>query len=108
MDSAQGEGTHWVGLYTCHPDYDYYFDSFGVDPPEEVLTFVKSDKKKLVVNDIQIQSITSPNCGYFVVETLKQLDEGYKFSTIILDHFTDHIGHSEEYINKQFNHWKAA
>jgi hypothetical protein len=103
MDSESGPGTHWVALYCCHPEYDYYIDSFGVVPPEEVLTFVKSDEKKLIVNDVQIQSITSNNCGYFACICLKQLDEGYKLSTIILDHFTDRIGHSEEYINKQFS-----
>jgi hypothetical protein len=104
MDDEKGPGTHWVSIYCCHPDIDYYFDSFGVEPPEEVLKFIKSDEKKLIVNDVQIQSMDSNNCGYFACIVLKQLDEGYNFSTIILKHFTNKIGFSEEYINKQFGH----
>jgi hypothetical protein len=106
MDVDSGSGTHWVGIYCCHPDHDYYFDSFGCPPPEEVLAFLKSNEKPLIINDVRIQSLTSANCGYFACEVMIQLDKGYKFSTIILDHFTKKIGHSEQYIDKLFAHFK--
>jgi hypothetical protein len=110
LDKESGPGTHWVSLYCCLKEHDIYFDSFGCPPPEEVLSFLKSadPNKPLIVNDIQIQSITSANCGYFAVEVCKELDKGYKLSTIILDHFTKKIGHSEEYIDNKFKHFKPV
>ncbi len=64
LDDKAGQGTHWVGLIEF-PDHFEYFDSFGVYAPEEVIKFTKG--KKLMYQDEQMQSMSSSNCGWFVI-----------------------------------------
>ena len=64
MSNTKHPGTHWIALHTFK-DMLVYFDSFGVEPPEEVIDFLRKDfsKGKLVYNNYQIQHITSERCG---------------------------------------------
>ncbi len=64
LDSKEGPGTHWVGLIEF-PDHYEYFDSFGVDCPEEVSAYCQG--KKLLYQNEQMQSLSSENCGWFVI-----------------------------------------
>ncbi|KAJ4452708.1 hypothetical protein PAPYR_13057 [Paratrimastix pyriformis] len=43
MDDDKGGGTHWVCYYN-KPDEDYvvYYDSYGIDPPLEILRYLKT------------------------------------------------------------------
>jgi hypothetical protein len=36
LDISENNGTHWVSYYK-NKDICYYFDSFGLDPPIELL-----------------------------------------------------------------------
>lgn len=45
LDSSKGMGTHWV-CYFKNENKCYYFDSFGLDPPEEFKKYLKSEDKK--------------------------------------------------------------
>ena len=40
LDSSEGKGTHWV-CYSKNKKNIYYLDSFGLDPPLELLYFSK-------------------------------------------------------------------
>ena len=59
MSNTKHPGSHWIALHTFK-DLTVYFDSFGVEPPEEVIAFSKG---KLIFNDYQIQHLTSERCG---------------------------------------------
>jgi predicted class III extradiol MEMO1 family dioxygenase len=46
---------------------NYYFDSYGVEPPEDVIKWMKKDNKKIVYNTTEIQHIDSTSCGYYCI-----------------------------------------
>ena len=64
LDDKNGPGSHWVGLIEF-PSHFEYFDSFGVDCPNEVSQFARG--KTLMYQNEQMQSLDSSNCGWFVI-----------------------------------------
>ena len=72
LDNSDGNGTHWVCIINKRGDNSVlYFDSFGVEyPPQELLDY---DIKNLIVNDSQLQHITSIKCGYYCLKMIKQI-----------------------------------
>lgn len=57
-------GTHW----TCSVGNDtavMYFDSYGVDPPNEIASFLKLKYDKYFYNNYIIQDLDSTNCGFY-------------------------------------------
>ena len=41
LDSSCGDGTHWVMWFKKGKD-KFYFDSYGVQPPSELIAYLKS------------------------------------------------------------------
>jgi hypothetical protein len=63
--SNEGNGSHWTALFVKN-NKALYCDSFGMLPPEEVIDFVKSNRKmKLCYNEVDIQDLKSELCGWF-------------------------------------------
>jgi len=67
MSSSGHPGTHWVALRTFK-DYVIYYDSFGIEPPEEVIRF--ADGKKIIYNDYQLEELDGINCGQLALFNL--------------------------------------
>ena len=57
MSDKLKKGTHWVCLYD-----NYYFDSYGLEPPIDVEQFIN---KNYYYNNQQYQFINSTNCGWY-------------------------------------------
>jgi hypothetical protein len=69
-------GTHWIGLYVKYPDA-YYFDSFGVVPPLEIIKYCKDNGiKKIIVSDKQIQRSQYGRCGQYTLAFLYAMHKG--------------------------------
>jgi len=64
--STQGNGQHWVCLY-LNKATSFYFDSFAVSPPTDVIQFVRKYSKHLKHNNLIIQNLKSDNCGIFCI-----------------------------------------
>jgi hypothetical protein len=64
-DSNNEGGTHWTALYTTK-NYAYYFDSYGMPCPEEILVYT-SNTKHLYYNNKILQHLNSNACGYYVI-----------------------------------------
>jgi len=62
MDDAMGVGTHWICLY-IEGRRAAYFDSFGVEPPLEIIAALKP--YKYVWNRKVIQNPASGYCGLY-------------------------------------------
>ena len=62
MSSTQHEGTHWIALHTYN-NLVVYFDSFGIEPPESLLTWAKKNNVKIIYNDYIIQHLNDTDCG---------------------------------------------
>ncbi len=58
------DGSHWTCMI-CYMNSCYYFDSYGVIMPHEIIKFCNKYKLKLTYNQSQIQSFESILCGYF-------------------------------------------
>lgn len=84
LDSSNGIGTHWV-CYSKNKNNLYYFDSFGLNPPEEIINYLKGkDKNKIIeLSSFQIQKFNTHHCGYYCLLVLKLLERSDFKNTIL-------------------------
>lgn len=79
LDSAPGRGTHWVAWYKNSTN-KFYFDSFGVQPPAEIIEYLSSP---LYYNTEQIQASDQVVCGHLCLFVLSRLSRGEKMQDVI-------------------------
>ena len=103
LDEADGPGSHWVCIYNCNPGICYYFDSFGVDPCEEVLRFMKQTGKKIASSTYQIQQLGTIMCGYFCIYVCDQLLNNIPFCDILLQFDPTRYQNNDNIIMKKLN-----
>lgn len=78
QSSGMGPGTHWIALFfpgssLTHPNC-FYFDSFGIEPPMEVIDFAKRCGYKHMINSTkEIQSLDEGYCGQFCILFLQAM-----------------------------------
>jgi hypothetical protein len=72
QDTKDGQGTHWVAMFN-NPNnrHIYYFDSYGVIPPTDVIKWLKSTEKRILYNTSEIQNINSVACGWYCIAFIK-------------------------------------
>jgi hypothetical protein len=63
LDSKSGPGTHWTAYYR-KDKCNYYFSSFGDDPPNELVKYLEGD---ILTHTFCIQDFDDTNCGEFSV-----------------------------------------
>ena len=85
LDDYEGPGTHWIAIFNVYRDEIIYFDSFGVDPPEEILKKLLDVHKKMIMNTYRIQALNSENCGFFCIYVIDNLLKGRSFISISTD-----------------------
>jgi hypothetical protein len=66
LDRSTGGGTHWVAVYFTGKEL-WYFDSFGLMPPESV---ARSTQKTIIWNRSRYQADSSNRCGYYCLAFL--------------------------------------
>ncbi len=81
LDSIKNEGTHWVCYYKGKNE-KYYFDSFGLDPPNEIQDYLGED---ILLSTFQIQELGTNYCGHLCLKVLYELNKGETFLDIILN-----------------------
>ena len=69
LDSATGEGT-LGGIWLKKGKDKFYFDSYGVQPPSELLAYLKSP---IFYNSERVQQNGEVFCGHLCLIALKQL-----------------------------------
>ena len=69
LDSSSGDGTHWVMWFKKGKD-KFYFDSYGVHPPSELIAYLKST---IFYNSERVQQYGEMFCGHLRLFALKQL-----------------------------------
>ena len=81
QDGVSGRGTHWVCWYKNKPEGDnFYFDSFGVQPPNELIEYFSSP---ILYNTEKIQPDGEVVCGHLCLFVLCRLSRGERFQKII-------------------------
>ena len=71
--------THWVAWYK-NGKTKIYFDSYGVQPPLEVIKYLGSP---IHYNTDQLQPAGEVFCGHLCLYVLKELSEGREFRDIL-------------------------
>ena len=79
LDDVSGRGTHWVCWYK-NSKRKYYFDSFGVQPPEELIRYLTSP---IFYNTERIQPDNQVICGHLCLFVLCRLSRGENYQKII-------------------------
>ena len=79
LDDTSGLGTHWVAWYK-NGDEKNYFDSYGLQPPNELIDYLKSP---ILYNTEQLQPYDQVFCGHLCLYVLKQLGGGQHLQDII-------------------------
>ena len=79
LDSSSGDGTHWV-MWFKKGKNTFYFDSYGVQPPSELIDYRKSP---IFYNSERVQQNGEVLCGHLCLSALKQLSVGNNLQTVI-------------------------
>ena len=80
LDSVEGPGTHWTCWFKIE-DICYYFDSFGLNCPEEFDEYVKCD---ILYSTNKIQKMNEVICGHLCLYVLYGLMNKLDFHEIVL------------------------
>jgi len=81
LDDTSGNGTYWVAWYGDNGK-NYYFDSNGIQPPNELKRYLRSP---IFYNTEQIQPKQEVFCGHLCLYVLKQLSLGKHLQEIVND-----------------------
>jgi len=96
-------GSHWVLMSFLDHNIGYFFDSYGVQPPQEVLQFMKKHRLVNIMNESQYQHKNSMMCGYFTVYIANNLMDGRKFSDILNDFDPRDLDQNDKMLQKYFS-----
>ena len=77
LDKPSGPGTHWVLLSLLNHS-QVYFNSFGFPPDEPIIRAV-GRRKTIQYSDVDIQPISSEDCGYYCIAIANELLKGRSF-----------------------------
>ena len=79
LDSSSGDGIHWV-IWFKKGKNKFYFDSYGVQPPSELIVYLKSP---IFYNSERVQENGEVFCGHLCLFALKQLSLGNNLQAVI-------------------------
>ena len=74
LDNSRGNGTHWTA---CNK---IYFDSYGVDPPLELIRYLGSS---IYCSTECIQPRDTVVCGHLCLYVLKKLSDSWEYVDIL-------------------------
>jgi hypothetical protein len=95
LDDLQGPGSHWVA-YIYTPNVSYYFDSFGIIPPSEIINYSKCSK--LLYNNFIIQEKYSILCGWYCINFINYMMKSKTLNKEVYESFT-HQFQNNEHVN---------
>ena len=72
LDSSSGDGTH-LAMWLKKGKNMFYFDSYGVQPPSELIVYLKSP---IFYNSERVQQNGEVFCGHLCLIVLTQLSFG--------------------------------
>jgi len=82
LGDSSGNGSHWVAWFKRRNRENYYFDSFGIQPPIELVRYLKPP---ILYNTEKIQSNEQVFCGHLCIYVLKQAMLGRDLQEILND-----------------------
>lgn len=101
LDDSGGSGTHWV-CYVNDSRNCFYFDSFGMAPPDIVVKYLNTAHRELFYNSSQIQHHDSILCGYYCVDFIRQYANGRDIYDILYEYEQQPTKFNEKLIQSKF------
>jgi hypothetical protein len=95
LDSSDNNGTHWVA-YIYRKNISFYFDSFGIIPPLEVIDY--SQCNKILYNNFIIQEKYSVLCGWYCIDFINYMMNQKTLNKEAYESFT-HQFQNNEHVN---------
>ena len=86
LNNSDKQGTHWVCFY-LNNGVAYYFDSFGIVPPLEIMKFIKRYTRRIYLSDKTIQKLNSGGCGLYCLMFLYHMTHSKKSKLIAFKKF---------------------
>jgi hypothetical protein len=80
LNLSNESGSHWTCWYKTKTK-KYYFNSFGLPPPKELIDYLGSP---ILYSTFQLQGMNDQNCGKWCLFILKRLNEGSDYIDLIL------------------------
>ena len=75
LEPSYMNGSHWVATYV-KDNVINYFDSFGMQPFQELVDHAKRKNLPLLHQNQQIQNLYTTTCGYFCLYFLNEMHKG--------------------------------
>ena len=97
-DSTQ-PGSHWVVIYVRSKTTGQpleYFDSFGLNAPNEVVELTDTLGVNYIYNNTQYQDLKSVLCGYWCLYFVNESRKGKYFYEIV-----KHFSHTDTQFNER-------
>jgi hypothetical protein len=80
LNLSNEPGSHWTSWFKVN-NKKYYFNSFGLPPPRELVDYLGSP---ILYSTFQLQGLNDQNCGKWCLKVLKSLSEGPDYCDVIL------------------------
>lgn len=80
-----------------------YFDSFGLNPPNEIITISNKLKLNYLFNSSAYQDFASILCGYYCLYYIRESDKGKSFYNICKPFSIINPLNNEKFIINYFN-----
>jgi len=84
LENHNQSGSHWCCFKKLNKCI-YYFDAFGIMPPQNEIDLFKENHDKLSYNDLDIQDINSILCGYYCIGFFLYIQHNYNKSISLDD-----------------------
>lgn len=102
MNNSNQGGSHWT-LILLNKKETVYFDSFGVVPSIEVLSFMAARRKPMYYVDRQLQDLKSSSCGWFCIYFIDECTiRGRDIMDVLLHDFCYEPRENERILEKAF------
>ena len=82
IHKSNQKGVHWSCVHRNSLGNIFYFDSYGLDPTQEILNLRRS---VILCNTFQLQKQGEVWCGQMSLYVLWLLSKGYQFEDIVLN-----------------------
>jgi hypothetical protein len=88
LDDIGNPGTHWVAVYNdADSMYVEYFDSFGMTPPMEIESYLRTSNKPILFSTGQVQAPATNICGKLCTDYIRFRSKGITPYKIIHNKF---------------------
>lgn len=96
LDPHDKPGSHWVSMFIdMIKKRIYYFDSYGINPPEEIVTLIDRLKSQATGYKSDINTTrhqyNGSECGMYSLYFVARLLEGYKYEDLVNNRIPDEL-----------------